>query len=135
MSVVCVFLFLSTFCFRCWGYKNSRGARWAGNFCSPLCELATISLLDPYFSRNRYIKVRSGILFGFFFLFRPSGCAFLVFLFLGLVAASFWAWVLGFLLRAISRCFSFCVSVSAFRLLAFLVFCLRSCILHLSLLG
>ena len=84
-----------------------------------MCELATISLLDPYFCRNRYIKVRSGVLFGFF-LFRPSGCAFLVFLFLGLVAASFWAWVLGFLAPCVFPVFRLSVfAFSAFRLLAF----------------
>ena len=134
MSVVCVLLFLSTFRFRCWGYKNSRGARWAGSFCSPLCELATLALPDPYFSRNRYIQVRSGILSGFFLVFGlvavgflfsvswPSGCFLLVG---GLV----------FLLRAISRCFFFGFPSRLSGFWRFSCFCLRSCILHLSLLG
>ena len=130
MSLLVVFLFLvDVFCFRCWGYKNSRGARWAGSFCSPLCELATLALPDPYFSRNTYIQVRSGIFAGFLscyglvaggFLFSvswPSGC-FLV------------GWGLAFLPRAISRCFFFCVFFSAFRLLAAVLLHLASSLLR-----
>ena len=118
MSVVVFFLFFSTICFRRWGYKNSCGARWAGSFCSPLCELATILPLDPYFSRKRYIKVRSGVLFGFCLVSAkwlcvscvsvswPSGCFFLV---LGV----------GFLVPCDFPVFRFLRFFWAFRLLAF----------------
>ena len=67
-----------------------------------------------------------------FFLFRPSGCAFLVFLFLGLVAAFFGP---GFWCFCSVRFPGVSLSVFPSRLPGFwrFVFCLRSCILHLSL--
>ena len=113
MSLLVVFLFfVDAFCFRCWGYKNSCGARWAGSFCSPLCFVETASSFDPDISLNIYTQVFLGFL-GLVF-FRPSGCGVFCF-FLGLVSvfSVFRVFFLGPCVFPVFLAFFF----SAFRLL------------------
>ena len=75
MSLLVVFLFVSTFCFRCWGCRNSCGAKWAGNFYNPFVfrgdslDLGSVPQPDP-------------LHLGFIRCFRRSGWWFSAFLFL-----------------------------------------------------
>ena len=89
MNLLVMFLFLvDAFCFRCWGYKNSCGARWAGSFCSPLCFVETTSSFDPDISLDIFNKVFLGFVLGFG-VFAGLGAAwFFLFLSCGLVAVS-----------------------------------------------
>ena len=135
MSFVCVFLFLSTFCFRCWGYKNSCGARWAGSFCSPLCELATVLAAGPVLQQEALHQGPFGSFFWVLSCFGQMAVRFLCFLFLGLVAASFWFWVFAFLAPCDFPVFRFLCFFLGFPASGVFFPCLLSCILHLFLLG